>query len=271
MGLHGTLRVMRKAGAIGVLIVLWALPASAWGPEGHRLVARLAEARLTPAARARVAAILGPEVTLVSVANWADEVRKTRKETEPWHYINVPVSRPHLDLRRDCPDGDCILGTIREFQRVLLDPAAGPEQRRDALMFVVHFIGDLHQPLHCADNGDAGGNKVRVVFLGRHMNLHRVWDSGLLDRMAPEQDLFATLSRETTPERARQWSGGTVEDWADESFQAARRTAYGRLRGTPRLEPVRLGEAYERIAAPVVQVQLEKAGVRLAAVLNQLP
>lgn len=253
------------------LFLLCAVPALAWGPEGHRLVARLAEARLTPGAQARVAAILGSGVTLASMASWADDIRPARKETEPWHYINVPISRPHLDMARDCPSGNCVVAKVTEFREVMRDPATSAGRRREALLFVTHFVGDMHQPLHCGDDGDKGGNQVRVQFLGRQMNLHRLWDSALLDRMPPEDELFASLSRAISPERAAKWSRGSVEDWAEESFQAARETAYGRLPNVRKGATARLGEAYERIADPVVELQLEKAGVRLAAVLNELP
>lgn len=242
--------------------------ALAWGPEGHSLVARIADAQLTPAARARVAAILAPGQTMASIASWADEVRRSRRETAPWHYIDIPIDKPHLDMARDCPKGDCVIGKIADLRKTLLNPATPPGEQREALMFLVHFIGDMHQPLHCADNKDQGGNGVRVVFHDRPTNLHSVWDSGLLSRLAPADELFPALSEESM-RRKKKWSKGTVEQWADQSHHAAQKVVYGRLPKVAAGTPVVLDAQYEKTADALIRVQLEKAGARLAEVLNE--
>jgi hypothetical protein len=257
---------MRRAAAL-VLFTSF-VPALAWGPEGHRLVARLAEANLTPEAREQIRALLLRDQTLPSIASWADQVRNSRKETEPWHYVDIPISRPHLDMKRDCPKGNCIIGVIEEFRRKLANPSATVADRREALLFLVHFVGDLHQPLHCSDDGDKGGNDVQVAFIGNRTNLHRLWDSGLLYRMPPEDELYAKLSKAVTPETIAAWSRGSVEDWAEEGHQIAKKAIYSRLPGVPKTEPAPLGEAYERLAVPIVEEQIEKAGGRLAFMLN---
>src|SRR5437016_5035079 len=136
------------------LSLLMASPLFAWGPEGHSLVARLAAAHLTPKVSAKVQAILGPGVTMASVASWADQVRNQRRETAPWHFIDIPIDKPHLDMARDCPKEGCVISKIEEFTKQLADPKLTPEQKREPLMFLIHFIGDMHQPLHCADNKD---------------------------------------------------------------------------------------------------------------------
>jgi hypothetical protein len=253
-----------------VLLLGSCLPAFAWGPEGHNLVARLAEAQLTTAARARVAEILGPGTTLASISSWADQLRRSRPETGPWHYIDIPINRPHLDMARDCPNGDCVITKILDFEKVLGDPATNPEQRRDALMFIVHFVGDMHQPLHCADNQDKGGNDVNTQFFGKPMNLHSMWDSALLVRMGDEDKLFAEFSRDMTPKRKKNWAKGTVEDWAEESHKAAQKTVYGKLPKVPKGTAAPIADAYERAADPLIKQQIEKAGIRLAHVLNTL-
>jgi hypothetical protein len=252
------------------LVVLFAgcLTAYGWGPEGHSLVARIAEAQLTPAARARVTAVLAPGQTLASIASWADEVRRSRPETAPWHYIDIPIDRPHLDMLRDCPKGACVVAEIAVLRKKLLDPATPPDQQREALMFLVHFIGDMHQPLHCSDNQDKGGNGVKVVFFERQTNLHSVWDSGLLGRMSPADELFPALSRESL-RRKKKWSKGTVEDWAEQAHRAAVKVVYGQLPKVEAKTPIALGAPYEKIADPLIREQLEKAGARLAEVLNE--
>ena len=247
--------------------LVWTLPAFCWGPEGHALVARIAEAQLTPAVHARVMEILGPGQTMASVSSWADSVRRQRAESAPWHYIDIPIDKPHLDMARDCPKGDCVIGKIEELRIKVHDPSTPPEERREALMFLIHFVGDMHQPLHCADNKDKGGNDVRVQFGGQTMNLHSLWDSTLLGRMGNEEQLFPTLSQEST-RKEKKWSKGTVEDWAEQSHKAAQKIVYGKLPKVAAGQPEPISAAYEAKADPLIKQQLEKAGARLAAVLN---
>jgi hypothetical protein len=256
---------MRKFAVIAV--VAGCLPTFAWGPEGHSLVARIADAQLTPAARARVAAILGPNTTMASISSWPDEVRRSRADTAPWHYIDIPIDKPHLDMARDCPKGDCVIAKIEDFRKALNDDAITPAERREDLMFLIHFVGDMHQPLHCSDNKDKGGNGVQVEFFGKRTNLHSVWDSGLLGRMGTEEQLFAPLSTESA-RRARKWSKGTVEDWAEQAHKASQKIVYGRLAKVAAGAPVPIDAAYEKVADPLIREQLEKAGARLAMVLN---
>jgi hypothetical protein len=239
----------------------------AWGPEGHSLVARIAETQLTPAARARIAAILAPGQTIISIASWADDVRRSRPETATWHYIDIPIHQKHLDLARDCPQGNCVLAKIAEMRQKLMNAATPMDQQREALMYLVHFIGDMHQPLHCSDNDDKGGNAVKVALHERPTNLHSVWDSGLLGRLPPADQLFPNLSEESL-RRRKKYAKGTVTKWAEESHRSAQKVIYGKLPKVNTEEPMALTAQYERTADVLIREQLEKAGVRLAAVLN---
>ena len=240
-----------------------------WGIEGHRLVVRIAEGRLTPAARAEVARVLAPGESLDALASWADQVRPSRPETETWHYIDIPITSAGLDMKRDCPRAGCVISKIAEFRKQWWDPAAASATRREALLFLVHFVGDMHQPLHCANHDDKGGNEVPVMFLGATTNLHLLWDNGLLDHMPSEDQLLQTISRMLTPKRAAEWSHGTVEEWCGESFQVAQRVVYGDLPPVAAGQLVYVGEAYQKAAEPIVRDQIAKAGVRLAAILNE--
>lgn len=257
---------MRRSAVI--VILCGVLPAFGWGPEGHNLVARLAAAHLTPTAAARVAEILGPGVTLQSVSTWPDQIRRERAATAPWHYIDIPIDQPHLDMARDCPKGDCVLAKIEDFKKVVVDPAATAVQRKEALMFLVHFVGDMHQPLHCSDNKDKGGNDVKLDFFGRPSNLHSVWDSGLLGRLGQEDALFTGYSTDLTDKRAKKWGKGTVNAWAEQSHKAAQKVVYGMLPKAPAGGQVKVDATYEHLADPVIKDQIEKAGARLAALLN---
>ncbi len=269
MALRGMLRswVMRIA---GLLLLLGGFRcAFAWGAEGHRLVARIAENLLTPAARAQVQAVLAPGEALSGLASWADEVRKSRQETEPWHFVDVPLGQAGFEWKRDCPQVNCVVAKISDFENIWRDASAGPAARREALLFLVHFVGDLHEPLHCADNHDKGGNDVAVNFFGETTKLHTLWDSGLLHQMPPEEDLFRTLWQGMTPAHVAQWSAGTADQWCSESFHVAETNVYGPLPSSASNGPLELGQAYLQQAEPAVEMQIERAGARLAAILNR--
>lgn len=258
---------MQKLALIGLLCA--ALPIYAWGPEGHDLIARIAEAQLTPAVHAKVVAILGPGVSMASVSSWADSIRRDRAETGPWHYIDIPIDKPHRDMARDCPKGDCVIQKIEDFEAILRDPNAPATQRREALMFLIHFIGDMHQPLHSSDDNDKGGNDKHVVFDGRNTNLHSLWDGGLLGKMGKEDDLFTPWSADAA-RHARKWSKGSVEDWAEQCHKVSVKIVYGKLPKTAdKTKPYTIDAAYVQKADPLIKEQIEKAGDRLARALNE--
>jgi hypothetical protein len=230
-------------------------------------VARIADSQLTPTARAKVAAILAPGQSMASIASWADEIRRSRPDSANWHFVDIPIDQPHFDRVRDCAKDDCVIAKIADLRKTLQNPNTPADQQREALMFVIHFLGDMHQPLHCSDNKDRGGNGVRVVFHDRQTNLHSVWDSGLLGRLAPADQLFPIYSQEAAHKR-KKWSKGTVQQWAEESHHAAQKVVYGQLPKVEAGTSATLGPAYEKLADPLVRMQIERAGVRLAKVLN---
>jgi nuclease S1 len=244
-----------------------ALPGLAWGPEGHRVVAVIAQMNLTPRARAQVNALLGPYNSLGAISSWADDTRVDFPDTAPWHFIDIPLQANTIDMATECPHSECVIAQVERFDRMLKDPHSSDADRRMALKFLVHFVGDLHQPLHCEDDHDKGGNLVQVTFFGRPMNLHSVWDSGILRQIKPYGNQLAEeLDQRITPAERKKWEQGTVEDWALESHRLAREVAYKDL---PRGPDPELGQAYLDAAIPVVETQLEKAGIRLANMLNQ--
>ena len=141
------------------------------------------------------------------------------------------------------------------------------EEEAIYLAWLMHLIGDIHQPLHCSDNRDRGGNEVRLDFFGRNMNLHSVWDGGLLGRMTPENELFTTWSKDLSGGRANKWGKGTVRDWAEQTHKAAVKFVYGRL-PMASASQIHVTADYEKLAEPLIQQQIERAGARLAATLN---
>ena len=171
-----------RASAVGGAVALASASAAAWGPQGHRLVAGLAESRLSAAARAEAERLLAlePGATLASVSMWADENRTLA--TGPWHYVNfVRGEACRYDATRVCVEGQCIVGAI-ERQRAVLASRAPDDERLLALKYLVHLVTDAHQPLHGGFGDDRGGNTVPVELSGLPTNLHAVWDTGLIEQ-----------------------------------------------------------------------------------------
>jgi len=244
----------------------------AWGREGHRITALIAAYRLTPVARGQVADLLGPDVprAMETASTWADEIRDERPETERWHFVDIEISGPGYDAARDCPGGDCVVAQIVKDERLVADTRLARPARAEALRFLIHFLGDMHQPLHCADHHDRGGNSVRVILGGEETNLHAVWDTAIVAGLGNDPaSVAAGLDARITPQEAHAWSRGGPADWANESFTIAKRDIYGPLRGADREgEMMQLPADYAIRERPLVAEQLEKAGVRLAMVLN---
>jgi hypothetical protein len=248
-------------------------PARAWGRLGHRASSDLAMTLLTPSARAAVADLLAPGETLADASTWADEIRRDRRETGPWHYVNVPIANDHYDKHFcEAQEGGCVVSKAEEMKALLADPKRPREERREALRFLVHFLQDLHQPLHVGENADKGGNDLQVQFFGQGSNLHRVWDSGLLEQVSPEEAAWAArLQALATPENVRKWSSGTIENWAEESFQASKTRAYKDPSSGQRLTSgAKLGRDYQDANLSVAEARLAQSGVRVAATLNRV-
>ena len=258
-------RVLIMAAAVSVLA--GAGTSFAWGPEGHKAIAILSQHYLRPETAIRVRELLGSE-SMEDASVWADQVsHQSRTGTEPWHYINIPLRASKIDLRRDCPGGQCVLVKTQEFLSALRNPRTDRNARQEALKFVIHFVADLHQPLHCEDHGDRGGNSQRVVFEGHPDNLHWVWDTGLVQEINGDpRGLAAELGREITNQERLSWQAGSIEDWVLESHRLAQTTAYRRLWA---FGPAILSRGYDDSAEAVIKQQLEKASVRLAYLLNQ--
>ena len=258
-----------------VLVVLMPSALIGWGPEGHQIVAALAQARLTENARKGIQSLIG-EASLASVANWADEVRPQRDETYNWHFVDIPMDAAGFSEERDCflPDSkhkdaatdhhNCIVDRIEMFRCVLSDKNAPKDARAEALKFLVHFIGDIHQPLHAVGEA-AGGNRIAVdqfgsSVCGQHFcNLHGAWDSGLIQHTGMARgEYVAHLEKWIAEEHLT--AGGNPEDWANESHNYAQMAWLD--------NGSRIDESYYRKAIKTVDQRLALAGLRLAAVLN---
>lgn len=259
--------------ATAAMLVLSSGQAFAWGEEGHQIVALLAADRLDPAPKAEVASLLDSadaSDAMAKIASWADEIKGDRKETEHWHYVDIPVTSEGYDAARDCAEDDCVVRQVEKDEAVLKDRSQPKEARAEALKFLIHFVGDMQQPLHCADNKDHGGGSVKVSANGKLSNMHRVWDTAVVNAMGTDAKTVAgKLSPLVSPALAAQWSAGSPEDWANECFVIAKKQIYEVVPGmmAPKTT-IDISEKYPAQVGPITASQLAKGGVRLAAVLN---
>jgi hypothetical protein len=256
----------------------------AWGPAGHRIVALVAMKHLTDEARAQVQTLLGDE-TLADVANWADDVRDDRPNTAKWHFVNLPKTAATFDRSRDCraggpDDPGCAVTAIEMARDILSGARAG--DKAEALKFLVHFVGDLHQPLHVSYKADKGGNNIDVTFFGKKSNLHKVWDSGIIRQADLSDEEFAAEleavlwegnDEQEVKENIERLQGGSVDSWANESYALAKSNAYDNVlrNGKARLSTTYYEGVLKGARKPnwqVVDEQLTKGGLRLAKLIN---
>ena len=273
----GRCKTALRTAAAGMLLFLMAVTQSwAWGREGHRLTALVAEQYLTPDTKAQIAELLGKE-TLADVAPWADTYRSDHQETGKWHYVDIPKAEAKFDRNRDCPISatdpkspwrDCVTDRILFFEGRLGDSALSTEERAFALKFLVHLIGDVHQPFH-AMGDDRGGNGIAVSFLGSSTcgtykcNLHGVWDSSIIEEQGLSEEKYTQkLLQEIKDNNWERLAGGEPTTWANISHHYAveAESPNGAL----------LSREYVSEEAKVVDAQLALGGLRLARVLNRI-
>ena len=283
---------------MAALLLTLPRPTLAWGTEGHEIVGLIARHYLDPAARRRLEAILATDRSglvrgtgIAAESTWADRYRdsdRTRggaryRHTRQWHYADIEPN--DSDPRRACfgeqalppgepasqgPADDCVIDKVLQFNEELARPETTPRERLRALQFLLHFVGDLHQPLHSSDDHDRGGNDERILISGmRGASLHHAWDTTFVaDLGRSPARVAARLIRGLTPAERRAFSGGTPLDWAMQSHRIALRIAYGRLPRPGADGIYRLDDAYVAAAKAAVRVQLQRAGLRLARLLN---
>ena len=239
-------------------------PALAWGKTGHRVTGAIADHYLSQRTRAGVEAILGNE-TLAEASIWPDFMRADaspfwQRTANPWHYVTVPTGHSYLDVGAP-PEGDAVTA-LAHFASIVRDQKASLSDRQLALRFIIHLVGDLHQPLHAGNGTDRGGNDVAVTFFGQPTNLHAVWDSGMIDQ---EQLSFTEtanwLNARITPELAAQWNNPNPQVWIAESTK---------LRDQIYPTSPAITSPYVFKHKAQLDLRLEQGGVRLAAYLNWL-
>ena len=284
--------------ALGIGFATVSTPAGAWGYSGHQVVALVADHYLEPGVRRKIEQILAEDTTgltpttrMADEATWADRFRdsdsKTTKVrytlTSEWHFVNLEIDGS-ADLDAACfghpasmprafegPAQSCIVDRLKAFAAELKDPATEPAERRVALQFVLHLVGDIHQPLHASDDHDKGGNDKKVKSARLPLgSLHHYWDSELMKLIASSPAAVArNLVRTIGADQVRAWSKGDATDWALESFEVSKARVYDGLGRADGAGHYTLSDSYVRTATRTTSRQMARAGVRLAMVLNE--
>jgi hypothetical protein len=281
------MRIRLLLAAVAAL-VLSASPAAAWWEYGHETIATIAYTEVAPATRAGIDRLLRqsklldtptcPARTIEQASVWPDCVKQLGDRFSyayAWHFVDIDVCKP-FDPKGPCAGGNCVISQIERNQRLLADRTLNARERLMALAFLVHFVGDLHQPLHASErDGDQGGNKLKIHYGAiPHTNLHSAWDGLLADRAisTPPGGAKGILAG-TTPESRATMAQGTVTDWAKESWALSRDTVYPTATHAPACPVTASGDAgYDDAAiqqlVPVVRQQLLRGGLRLAKMLD---
>lgn len=261
--------VQWKTGALAFFLFLTPLAFQdvwAWGAMGHRIIGEIAEMRLTFEVKTKIHENFNIK-KLSDVANWADEVRKKRSEGS-WHYCNIKESKRTYIKKRDCPDGACVVEKVGSFTRAVTDEGLSGKKRAEALKYLIHFVGDVHQPLHLGGARDLGGNNIMVNFGGKTpVSLHSLWDWKLIRLDGKSLMRYSRdLSRRIASLESGGWNSSQATAWANES----RAMVLDHVYSLDRSRDGRLSKQYIESSRQLIDLRLAQAGVRLAGLLNRL-
>lgn len=234
-----------------------------WGKTGHRVVGKLAQQYLTIKAQKEIDILLDG-ASLVSISTYGDEIKSNPKykALQPWHYINLPLDESYANAKKN-PKGDVVMAIKKCIVKVK-DQNEPKNERAFYLKLLVHFIGDLHQPMHVGRKEDRGGNSIRLQWFGKTSNLHRLWDSHLIDSHGMNATQLLGGLEELSPKLIKEIQNQSLEQWVNES-QALAKIIY---ENTP--SNSKLGEEYQSRYLPLLKIQLQRGGLRLAAQLNEI-
>lgn len=250
-----------KKYVFGLTLFFSSLNLFAWGPIGHRVVGQIAENHLTKTAKQNLTKILKDE-TLASISTWPDFIRsdKAWDKAVTWHYVTIPDDKTYAQIEKE-PKGD-IIESLERFKLLLQNTKASQEDKLIALKFLVHLMGDIHQPLHVGKPGDKGGNDIKVKWFKEETNLHHIWDESLINLQAYSFSEYARLIDHFKPEEIKSLQAASLDDIVSEN-KKLREQVYTIENGS-------LGYDYNFKNIATVNERLKFAGIRLAGILNQI-
>jgi hypothetical protein len=252
--------VMKNLILLKLLLVI-SLTTFGWGQTGHRVTGKIADRYLNKKARAAIARILNGQ-SLAMASTWMDEIRSdsTFDYTADWHWVTIQDSESY-DKSNKNPNGD-VVATLERLINELKSGKLTAQQEAQALKFLIHLVGDIHQPLHVGGGSDRGGNDVKVSWFRTDSNLHRVWDSDMIDDTKLSYTELAESLEIPADATVKSWQGASVRDWTNESM-SYRKQVYDIGNG-------KLGYQYSYKNFHIVRLRLLQAGVRLGGILNEI-
>jgi hypothetical protein len=231
-------------------------------------VGRIAERHLSDKAKAAVAYYLGSQ-NLSEVSTWADDVRNQAeyRHTGSWHYLNLPLGLSYSEFQQTVTTlkEDNVYKALLQCEQTISNPTKSKEEKAEALKFIVHFVGDLHQPMHVSRAEDKGGNTIQVNYEGKGTNLHALWDSRLLEHQRLSVDQLAAKCDHATPAQIKEWQSDPLIKWLWESYQVSSQL-YAEV---DQMKNRTISEDYYQKHIPIIEDRIEKAGIRLAGVLSE--
>ena len=234
-----------------------------WGPTGHRATGKIAENHLSKKALRKIDKLLKGQ-SLAFVSTYGDEIKSDKRYNDfyTWHYVNMPLDSNYEESEKN-PKGDLVTG-IHKCISVLKDDNSSEEDKVFYLKLLVHFIGDLHQPMHIGRAEDKGGNTIQVQWFGRGTNLHRVWDENMIEEWKMSYLELADNTEDLSKEQIKAIQSGSIVDWVHDTHELSK-TTYASVEVG---ENLRYRYSYDHFGT--VRKQLQKGGIRLAKLLNDI-
>ena len=254
---------------LSLSFIIIALVLASWGRTGHRTIGQIAGNHLSPKAQTAVRELLGNE-SLADVASWADEVRSQEayRKTGSWHFLNLPLGLNYRDFQKQVIDmtDENVYSALLQAEKTLKDVNATNESKAEALKFLVHFVGDLHQPMHISRAEDKGGNTIQLNYEEKGTNLHSLWDTKLLEHQGLSYEQLASKYDNVPAKTIGQWQKDPLIKWVWESYEISTKL-YAEV---DQMGSRKIGEAYYQKHLPTIEVRIQQAGIRLAGVLNTI-
>lgn len=254
---------------LSIVFVSIALVLASWGRTGHRTIGKLAANHLTPKAQAAVQQILGNE-SLADVSSWADELRgqEKYKSTSTWHFLNLPLGLNYADFEKAVKEKkeESVYTAFMQTQATLKDKNASQESKAEALKFLVHFVGDLHQPMHISRAEDKGGNTIQLNYEDKGTNLHSLWDTKMLEHQGLTYEQLASKYDNVSDKQIKQWQKDPLMKWLWESYEISTEL-YAEVDA---MGSRKIDDTYYQKHLPQIEVRIQQAGMRLAGVLNAI-
>lgn len=254
---------------LSCIFVLFCLVLVSWGVTGHHAIGKIAENHLSPTAKTAVKDLLGEE-SLADVSVWADQLRMKPefKYTTAWHYINLPLGLNYAEFKdkvEHMTEDNVYSATLKQEQ-ILADTSSSKDKRIESLKFIVHFKGDLHQPMHISRAEDQGGNTIKMTYDGKDTNMHSLWDTNMIAHQGMDDQQLAAKLDHIPSGKIKKWQHDPLMKWMWESYQISSKL----YAESDEANGHQIDEKYYKNHLPIVELRIQQAGIRLAGVLNAI-